>query len=65
MSVWWAGQGEGVRSSCWPQDLYRVGEYDSDEGDLWYDSDDEEGSEDGNESWETVVRAMSRTSGSS
>ena len=53
VSVWWAGQGDGVRSSCWPQDLYRVGEYDSDEGDLWYDSDDEEGSEDGNESWET------------
>jgi len=20
---------------CWPQDLYRVGEYDSDEGELW------------------------------
>jgi hypothetical protein len=22
-------------SMCWPQDLYRVGEYDSDEGELW------------------------------
>ena len=53
VSVWWAKQGEGVRSSCWPQDLYRVGEYDSDEGDLWYDSDNEEDSEDSNESWET------------
>jgi len=33
--VWWAAAaGEGVRSSCWPQDLYKVGEYDSDDGEL-------------------------------
>ena len=56
VSVWWAGPGEGVRSACWPQDLYRVGDYDSDEGDLWHDSSfDEDGddSDGGNESWET------------
>ena len=29
-----------------------MGEYDSDEGELWYDDDDDE-SDDGNESWET------------
>jgi len=52
VSVWWAGDEGGVKSCCWPQDLYRVGEYDSDEGELWYDDDDEE-SDDGNESWET------------
>ena len=47
---WAAGSGEqqGVRSSCWPQDLYKVGKYESDDGELW---DDEEGS--GNNSWET------------
>ena len=55
VSVWWAGPegGEGVTSSCWPQDLYKVGEYDSDEGDLWYDEEEDEDEEDGNESWET------------
>ena len=42
-----------MRTSCWPQDLYKVGEYDSDEDELWYDEDDEEDDEDGNESWET------------
>ena len=45
-----------MRSACWPQDLYRVGDYDSDEGDLWHDSSfDEDGddSDGGNESWET------------
>ena len=55
VSVWWAagrGEQQGVRSSCWPQDLYKVGEYDSDDGELWEDEeDDEEGS--GNDSWET------------
>lgn len=52
--VWWAGEGdkEGVRSACWPQDLYKVGEYDSDDGELWED-DDESGDESGNDSWET------------
>ena len=54
MSVWWAGaSGDGVRSSCWPQDLYRVGEYDSDDGELWDSEFDGEESEGGNESWET------------
>jgi len=54
VSVWWAGEGkgEGVRSACWPQDLYKVGEYDSDEGELWEDE-DESGDESGNDSWET------------
>ena len=33
-------------SKCWPQDLYKVGEYDSDEGELW----DDAGSD---ASWET------------
>ena len=43
-----------MTTSCWPQDLYKVGEYDSDEDELWYDQDDEEEEdEDGNESWET------------
>ena len=42
-----------MTTSCWPQDLYKVGEYDSDEDELWYDEDDEEEEEDGNESWET------------
>ena len=50
--VWWA---DGTRSFCWPQDLYKVGEYDSDdEGGLWQDEGDEW--EDGGESdnsWET------------
>jgi len=41
-----------VRSACWPQDLYKVGEYDSDEGELWEDE-DESGDESGNDSWET------------
>ncbi|KAL0279305.1 UNVERIFIED_CONTAM: hypothetical protein PYX00_000896 [Menopon gallinae] len=41
--VWWV---DGHVSMCWPQDLYKVGDYDSDEGELWDD-----GSSDG--SWET------------
>ena len=53
VSVWWAGERGGVRSSCWPQDLYRVGEYDSEEGELWDHEDDDEESDGGNESWET------------
>uniref|UniRef100_A0A0V0G6I3 Putative ubiquitin-conjugating enzyme e2 o-like isoform x1 n=1 Tax=Triatoma dimidiata TaxID=72491 RepID=A0A0V0G6I3_TRIDM len=39
--VWWV---EGHISMCWPQDLYRVGEYDSDEGELWDDGTSDEGS---------------------
>lgn len=33
-------------SMSWPQDLYKVGEYDSDEGELWDDGSSEA-------SWET------------
>ncbi|XP_075230933.1 (E3-independent) E2 ubiquitin-conjugating enzyme UBE2O isoform X3 [Lycorma delicatula] len=41
--VWWV---DGHISMCWPQDLYKVGEYDSDEGELWDDGSSEA-------SWET------------
>lgn len=37
---------DGHTSMCWPQDLYKVGEYDSDDGELW-----DEASSEG--SWET------------
>ena len=52
--VWWADQQQeaGVTSSCWPQDLYRVGEYDSEEGELW-EEDEEEREEVESEEWET------------
>lgn len=43
MRVWWV---DGHISMCWPQDLYKVGEYDSDEGELWGDVSSEA-------SWET------------
>ncbi len=51
--VWWANN---ATSNCWPQDLYKIGEYDSDDGELWGDEDEED--EDGefssdNDSWET------------
>ncbi|XP_058790331.1 (E3-independent) E2 ubiquitin-conjugating enzyme isoform X2 [Phymastichus coffea] len=45
VKVWWV---DGHVSMCWPQDLYKVGEYDSDEGELWDDV-----SSDG--SWETEL----------
>lgn len=32
MRVWWV---DGHISMSWPQDLYKVGEYDSDEGEFW------------------------------
>lgn len=32
VKVWWV---DGHTSMCWPQDLYKVGEYDSEEGELW------------------------------
>jgi hypothetical protein len=58
--VWWAGEAESddVVSPCWPQDLYKVGEYDSDEGELWAedeeDGDEGDDAEDGSEaSWTT------------
>ncbi|XP_067005905.2 (E3-independent) E2 ubiquitin-conjugating enzyme UBE2O [Anabrus simplex] len=41
--VWWV---DGHVSMSWPQDLYKVGEYDSDEGELWDDNSSEA-------SWET------------
>ncbi|XP_053607115.1 (E3-independent) E2 ubiquitin-conjugating enzyme isoform X2 [Plodia interpunctella] len=49
VKVWWV---DGHTSMCWPQDLYKVGEYDSEEGELW--ASDGSGSED---SWETQSSA--------
>ncbi|XP_063534146.1 (E3-independent) E2 ubiquitin-conjugating enzyme UBE2O [Cydia strobilella] len=49
VKVWWV---DGHLSMCWPQDLYKVGEYDSEEGELW--GSDGSGSED---SWETQSSA--------
>ena len=43
---------DGHVSMCWPQDLYKVGDYDSDEGELWDD-----GSSEG--SWETESEGSS------
>ncbi|TRY69586.1 hypothetical protein TCAL_05230 [Tigriopus californicus] len=58
VQVWWA---DDSVSECWPQDLYKIGEYDSDdEGGLWSgDADDwlNDDLEDGDESvssWETL-----------
>ncbi|XP_050346248.1 (E3-independent) E2 ubiquitin-conjugating enzyme isoform X4 [Nymphalis io] len=45
VKVWWV---DGHTSMCWPQDLYKVGEYDSEDGELW--GSEGSGSED---SWET------------
>ncbi|CAD6215584.1 GSCOCG00000396001-RA-CDS [Cotesia congregata] len=45
VKVWWV---DGHVSMCWPQDLYKVGEYDSDERELW----DEVSSD---ASWETEL----------
>lgn len=50
--VWWANN---TTSACWPQDLYKIGEYDTDDGELWDDNDDD--FDDDNESgssWETA-----------
>ena len=44
--VWWANNETSV---CWPQDLYKIGEYDSDEGELWEDEEDLSS----DDSWET------------
>ncbi|XP_026747607.1 (E3-independent) E2 ubiquitin-conjugating enzyme [Trichoplusia ni] len=49
VKVWWV---DGHTSMCWPQDLYKVGEYDSEEGELW--GSEGSGSED---SWETQSSA--------
>ena len=53
--VWWAN---GMTSSCWPQDLFRLGDYDSDDGEIWddngRDSDNDEDDEfSSDSSWET------------
>ncbi|XP_014238160.1 (E3-independent) E2 ubiquitin-conjugating enzyme UBE2O [Trichogramma pretiosum] len=45
VKVWWV---DGHVSMCWPQDLYKIGEYDSDEGELWDDASSEA-------SWETEL----------
>ncbi|XP_061377073.1 (E3-independent) E2 ubiquitin-conjugating enzyme isoform X3 [Danaus plexippus] len=49
VKVWWV---DGHTSMCWPQDLYKVGEYDSEDGELW-------GSEGtvSEDSWETQSSA--------
>ncbi|XP_028163127.1 (E3-independent) E2 ubiquitin-conjugating enzyme isoform X2 [Ostrinia furnacalis] len=49
VKVWWV---DGHTSMCWPQDLYKVGEYDSEDGELW--GSDGSGSDD---SWETQSSA--------
>lgn len=45
VKVWWV---DGHISMCWPQDLYKVSEYDSDEGELWDDVSSDS-------SWETEL----------
>lgn len=45
VKVWWI---DDHISMCWPQDLYKVGEYDSDEGELWDDVSSDS-------SWETEL----------
>ncbi|XP_014470035.1 PREDICTED: (E3-independent) E2 ubiquitin-conjugating enzyme UBE2O isoform X1 [Dinoponera quadriceps] len=45
VKVWWV---DGHVSMCWPQDLYKVSEYDSDEGELWDDVSSDS-------SWETEL----------
>lgn len=52
VKVWWV---DGHYSMCWPQDLFEVGNYDSDHN-YWTSGDEEEEDEDGasdNGSWET------------
>ncbi|CAH0398000.1 unnamed protein product [Chilo suppressalis] len=53
VKVWWV---DGHTSMCWPQDLYKVGEYDSEDGELW--GSEGSGSED---SWETQSSAHDAT----
>ena len=52
VNVWWV---DGTSSVCFPQDLYKVGEYDSDEGELW-DEDDMSSSDSDEDahSWQTA-----------
>ena len=50
--VWWANN---TTSACWPQDLYKIGEYDSDDGELWDENDDDFDDDNQSESsWETA-----------
>ncbi|KAI5698747.1 hypothetical protein M8J75_011563 [Diaphorina citri] len=45
IKVWWV---DGSITSVWPQDLYKIGEYNSDDGELWASSSSED-------SWETEM----------
>jgi hypothetical protein len=63
--VWWAN---GEVSPCWPQDLFRLGDYDSDEGELWDDhnhsdsddvgDEDDEFDRNSDDSWETETEEV-------
>lgn len=44
--VWWANS---TITACWPQDLFRLGEYDSDEGEIWDNNGANSDMEDGEE----------------
>lgn len=59
MEVWWS---EGHTTLCWPQELYRIGDYDSEAGELWDDEtefddvddlDHQNAQDDSQQSWET------------
>ena len=50
LSIRWSN---GTTSLCWPQDIFKVGEYDSDDEDGLWGDDDEDDSEDSDASWET------------
>ena len=57
--VWWANN---TTSACWPQDLYKIGEYDSDDGELWDENDDDFDDDNQSESsWETASEEDSQT----
>jgi len=70
VQVWWADEKEDYNTKttglCYPQDIYKVGEYDSDDGELWADDEDqdddnddihnhEEGGTSSDDSWDTEV----------
>lgn len=52
--VWWV---DGSTSVCFPQDLYKVGEYDSDDGELWDGADDSSMDSDDAGSWRTTYES--------
>ena len=57
--VWWANN---TTYACWPQDLYKIGEYDSDDGELWDENDDDFDDDNQSESsWETASEEDSQT----